>query len=253
MPKLRNYTSVTEDKSYVDSLMSMYEKSIDTYFDTPFKTGSRVEGTVMSVNDNYAVLDIGYRQEVFINVEDESSHAKEILVEGNRIEVTIKEINTSNNRNVFAILGSVDMSIRHLVLEQLIESINDKDAAYEGVIEQLIDNAGYIVSISGIKAFMPGSLASMNLLSDNQSLVGKKLPVMVVNYMKEKNTLIVSHKEYLSRLIPSAIDALSKEEWYEGTITGQSDFGIFVEFNGCLTGLIYKTDIDEDTKSLYWS
>jgi ribosomal protein S1 len=72
---------------------------------------------------------------------------------------------------------------------------------------------------------------------------------MPVSYSLEKNTIIVSHREYLNTLIPNAIDDLNEniKDQLTGVVTGTTKFGVFAEFNKCLTGLIPNTELDEET------
>jgi ribosomal protein S1 len=93
---------------------------------------------------------------------------------------------------------------------------------------------------------MPGSLGGMNKLVDFESLIGKNLYVVPINYSKEKDYIVVSHRDYLKTLIPESIKSLQYGNKYEGFVTGISKHGIFVEFNECLTGLIAKKDISKE-------
>jgi small subunit ribosomal protein S1 len=131
---------------------------------------------------------------------------------------------------------------------EILNSIGDKSIKFSGKIIELI-NGGYWVDILGIKCFMPGSLAGLNKLWDFESLVGKTLNVIPISYSDEKNTIIVSHREYLSTLIPEAIGELNKniKNQLNGIVTGTFKAGVFAEFNQCLTGLIPSTELDEET------
>ena len=64
---------------------------------------------------------------------------------------------------------------------------------------------------------------------------------------------MVSHRAYLRSLIPQAMDDISSGDEFTGFITGTTKFGVFVEFNQCLTGLIHKSDLDEDALSKFHS
>ena len=93
-------------------------------------------------------------------------------------------------------------------------------------------------------------VGGINKLHDFNSLIGKELIVMPITYSREKNTIVVSHREYLKTLIPTEIDDLraNTKEYIIGKVTGTTTFGIFAEFNECLTGLIPKDEISESLK-----
>jgi ribosomal protein S1 len=67
---------------------------------------------------------------------------------------------------------------------------------------------------------------------------------MIESFSKDEGTYIVSRRKYLQTLIPQAIKELEYGYVYTGKVTGTTTFGVFVEFNDCLTGMIHKTNID---------
>jgi len=119
------------------------------------------------------------------------------------------------------------------------EAINNKSVAFTATVKELI-HGGYWVDVSGITTFMPGSLAGMNKLHNFESLVGKTIVVMPITFSREKETIVVSCREYLQTKVPQAIEDLREDvkETITGFVTGTTAFGIFAEFNECLTGLI---------------
>ena len=159
----------------------------------------------------------------------------------------IVDVKVKTSPNGIAI-ASISDAINEVKFNEILSSIGDKSVGFNGKIIELI-NGGYWVDLGGIKCFMPGSLAGLNKLWDFESMVGKTLIVMPISYSKEKDTIIVSHREYLNTLIPRAIDDLNEniKNQCEGLVTGTTKFGIFVEFNECLTGLIPNTELDEET------
>lgn len=116
--------------------------------------------------------------------------------------------------------------------------------AYSAHIDSL-NKGGYIVTIQGIKAFLPGSLAAVNKISDFSTLLDKDVIVMIECY-DNKNGFIVSVKRYYTHIMPQLMDKLrndfdtTPEKIYEGTVTGTKYFGIFIEFGNFFNGLLYK-------------
>jgi ribosomal protein S1 len=93
---------------------------------------------------------------------------------------------------------------------------------------------------------MPNTLAGINKLSSPDAIVGQTFEVMIESFSKDEGTYIVSRRKYLQTLIPQAIKELKYGEVYDGSVTGTTQFGVFVEFNECLTGMIHKTNINPD-------
>jgi ribosomal protein S1 len=159
-------------------------------------------------------------------------------------------------------------------IDLLIHKVNNRDYIIEGSIAQLYENrahdtikslkeedsiialikemtpAGYNVELHHdtiiLPGFMPNTLAGINKLFNPESIVGKTLSVMIESYSREEGTYIVSRRKYLQTLIPEAIKELKLNTVYTGYVTGTTEFGVFVEFNECLTGMIHKTNIDPE-------
>jgi small subunit ribosomal protein S1 len=93
---------------------------------------------------------------------------------------------------------------------------------------------------------MPNTLAGINKLYDPNSIVGKTFEVMIESFSDQEGTYIVSRRKYLQSLIPSAIKQLEYGEVYSGHVTGTTPFGVFVEFNECLTGMIHKANVNPE-------
>ena len=106
-----------------------------------------------------------------------------------------------------------------------------------------------MVLVQGIECFMPGSLAGINKLHDFGSIIGTEMYVVPVSFSPDRGTLVVSHRKYLQAMIPSELEKLKENqgETLVGNVTGTAKYGVFVEFNQCLTGMIHNNDLDEDT------
>ena len=209
------------------------------------KTGELTEAKLVSITGETAVLDIGYREFAYMDLKKESSSYSEYFKVGNTISVKL-----GNLKKEFISVSFTD-SANENKLKELIGSINKPTAFTARVVE--LESAGYMLDIDGIKAFMPGSLAGLNKITDFSALLGKELPVCAVNYSKEKNTAVVSHRQYLHFLIPSAIDDLrsNMSKLQTGFVTGSTQYGIFCEFNNCLTGMIHAADLSDELKSAH--
>jgi small subunit ribosomal protein S1 len=205
--------------------------------------GELIEGELISIGNDTAVFEIGYREQAYMDLKKESNEYLDLFKVGSKLSVKV-----SQNKIKDFISVSFTDSVNEMKTKSLVESI-DKDVAYVAKIEELI-SAGYIVDIDGIKAFMPGSLAGLNKLNDFSSLLGKQLIVMPVNFSREKGTVVVSHRQYLHSLIPSAIEKIKENptRLHTGFVTGTTKYGVFCEFSECLTGMIHVSDLTDDLK-----
>ena len=223
---------------YAQELYELYNGSL-THLKEP-KEGSVVQGTVVSITKDFAVIDVKWREDAMIELRKENPEFLKYIQPGFPIEVIIEKIGGKTSK--YPIQASYSKNIISKKRDEIMAAIGEP-IAYLAKVTELI-HGGYFLDIDGIKCFMPGSLGGMNKLVNFEELVGKSIYVVPINYSREKDYIVVSHREYLKALVPQEIDKLEMGKEYEGFITGCSKHGIFVEFNQCLTGLISRNDID---------
>jgi ribosomal protein S1 len=197
--------------------------------------GKQGEHYVLSVN--------GFKDDIRIDAKPSESKYLVNSEKGDVIDVLIVNINHDD----FFIKGSISAlyeSRAHKNLKSLEEGESVK------ALIKSTNPAGYDVEIlhGGVvlTAFMPNTLAGINKLYDNESIVGNTLEVMIESFSETEGTYIVSRRKYLQSLIPQAVSELTYDQPYTGYVTGTTQFGVFVEFNDCLTGMIHKANINPD-------
>jgi ribosomal protein S1 len=234
------------DKSKVFSRMPYAQQMYEAYSGIEQKiaeitTGSVVQGKVVSINKDFAIVDVNWREDAMIDLRKEEPDFLRYIQPGFPVEVIIERIGNHQGSSSKSIIASYSKNILAKKKQELLESIGEP-VAYLGTVTELI-HGGYFVDVSGVQCFMPGSLGGMNKLVNFEDLIGKSLYVTIINYSKEKDYLVVSHREYLKTLVPEEISKLQMGIEYDGFVTGTSKHGVFAEFNGCLTGLISRSDI----------
>jgi len=207
-----------------------------------------VSAKIVSMSDRYAYADIGWTSDAIIDLSREDKEYLDLFEVGNTLEVIIKKADLLVSSEIEASYTEV---VTHLKYREIYSSIGEQ-VGYLAKVKELI-HGGYFLDIQGIEVFMPGSLGGVNKLIDFERLLGKEIYVVPINYSKDKNYIVVSHRAYLRSLIPQAMDDISSGDEFTGFITGTTKFGVFVEFNQCLTGLIHKSDLDEDALSKFHS
>ena len=214
------------------------------------QVGDVMTGTVCVMNEKEIIIDIKYKDTVFVDSKTLEPNLLEGLQIGSEIEVMIVEISD----HPFFIRGSVNEILKINASNKVKDSFNENIPFFATVTELI--PAGYYLNMEvdnmTVKAFMPNTLAWVNKLVDPSTLLNKRLPVMIETLEQDKGIYVVSHKKYLQTLIPAQIKKL-KKEWvknrtkpYVGFITGTTPFGVFIEFYGYLTGMIYRKNIQEE-------
>jgi ribosomal protein S1 len=134
--------------------------------------------------------------------------------------------------------------------KEFLDQIKNPTNVYTAKITEA-NKGGYFANINGVDAFMPGGQAAPNKLLDFTSLIGKEVKVMIEDYLPEKNSFIISHKKYLEYIIPIKLKELDTSIKYKGTITGTSNYGIFIEFGEIFTGLLHTSKMCPTTLKLF--
>ena len=239
-------TKIMSTESYADDALSMYglidatlEKTQLIEDNIAYTTSGEI--TSISKDRKTALIDIKSKYTAYCALSKEPDYIVEQLQVGMEIDVKIK-----TNQKTGDIIASIGDALREVKLKEIKEAIGNKTVGFTGLVKELI-HGGYWVDVAGIKCFMPGSLGGLNKLHDFNSLVGKEIVVMPITFSREKDTLVVSHREYLRTMIPITIEKLNEtiKEERTGIVTGTTKFGVFAEFDECLTGLIPKSELTD--------
>ena len=133
------------------------------------------------------------------------------------------------------------------------EQVTKNTRAYMATIMST-NKGGFVVDIMNtVSAFMPGSMAAANRVTDFEGMVGTKFEVMVESYDPNFG-FVVSRKKYLKTMLPVKIQELEnildkdKDTVFTGHVTGTTPFGVFVEIDEFITGMLHKTLVRDDTR-----
>lgn len=244
----RKITTLDDSKvfcheDYAQSLYNLMADSLKSISGSKdLQNGLVYECTITSLNDSYAIAQTLEGQSIYIDLIKERKDASKLNL--GSIDFSVGAETQAIVRNVMGTYyGSViDCFVENTKLE-FYEQITKQSVAYEARIKS-INNGGYLVEVQGIECFLPGSLAAANKITDFESYLGKIIYVMIDGYVKKKDIFVVSYKKYLSKIMDQKIQELDLTKKYKGHVTGTSDFGVFVEWEDIYTGLIHKTEFD---------
>lgn len=243
-------TKLYSTEPYADELMALYMEHDSFDYTVNLEVGEKIKGTLMETKGDYIAVDVNHKDYVFIESRGTEFIALQRAnkVAGDQVEVLITEVvdNPYMVKGSFAALGKQNV---------VTDILNNPTGFVDAFVKDCIP-AGYNVELlSGdfrIPAFMPHTIAGINKLHDQQIIVGKTLQVGIELYDEAKGTFVASRKKYLQSLIPAALEKLhlidedSNPIPYQGIVTGTTSFGVFVEFNECLTGMIHKANLSQE-------
>ena len=232
-PDAQKYYNMIEDTSFgVDTISSL---SVDTY----------LEGTLHSMSSKWLTVDVNYRELLYIDLAKEDQEIIKNYRPGDT--VTVKVLSDKTPAREYA-TASITEGARQAIFNELRQAAEDGGTAFMGTVKSMIPGGGYIVRVQGIECFMPGSLAGINKLADFESIIGTDMYVVPDSFSANRGTIVVSHRAYLQAMIPTSIAKIEEDAdvVHSGFVTGTAKFGVFCEFEGCLTGMIHINDLDAD-------
>lgn len=229
----------------------VFDSVLKNTYDSMMKTvanvssGQILECTISHESSTHIILTHpGSKDDIYVDKSKKEIPFFQNKVSGDKITVLIKKV----TNNPYLIEGSISS-----LYEERIKSDLRSGPSEEDPVEALVKSwtpAGYTLDIYyediTLPGFMPNTLAGVNRLHDVQSIVGEKFKVVIESYSDDKKTYIVSRRKYLQTLIRQEIKKLKYDVVYNGHVTGTTPFGVFVEFNECLTGMIHKTSVHPD-------
>jgi len=255
-------------ESYAQELYDMYENWFNGR--NVISPKDSLKGTVYSItdirpaSDHEVTVDTGFGMSAVIDLNKEKEYLNSINCSS--VKSFVKAIKESAEFKKSVIEsglagkvvdnGRVSLWEGHLskiefeFMEQ-IKHPEDVKYAYNAKIES-INGGGFIVNILGIQCFLPGSLAAAGILTDFESMLGKTVPVIVVNYLDKSNCFVVSYKRYLEMILPNKIESeLEIGQEVSTKVTGASKNGLFCQFkdkNGewLFSGLVHRSVMSEE-------
>ena len=241
---------------YVLDALKMYAGSCtDEVFDAIYqyeKVGKFKdvrEGSIYRYDEKKSTAEIDLSQKHSVAVE---INANEKVNVGDKIDVVV----TKSVGRLTADASSKSAQIERL-RQELVKEIQTPTSAYSGTVKEIVYNGanvfnGFIVDIKGVRCFMPGTESDVVPLNDFNELLGKELYVMPVNQIKE--SIIVSHKEYLNTLKPSVLDRLinlDKGSVVTGVVSSIKHFGAFILIDECVATLLSVSEMNEVTEAKF--
>ena len=251
-------TKLMSTESYADDLMKLYElDDIEAKKLTMSEEANNyiTQGEIIHIKKETHIIDgenVEVKIEALVDISRKSTAVcilqKEDKAIVDQLEVGMMVDIKVKNSKQGTLYASISDAMDEVKRQEIYNAIGKKTIGFTGKVKELI-HGGYWVEVGGVQCFMPGSLGGLNKLPNFEAIVGKELIVMPITYSNEKRTIVVSHREYLRTMIPTTVENLREniKEHITGFVTGTTKFGIFAEFNECLTGLIPKNELDEDT------
>jgi small subunit ribosomal protein S1 len=228
-------SDVKQETDDMESMMDMYEESFKR-----FAEGEVVIGRIISIDKDHVLVDIGYKSEGQININefmDENGNIKASI--DDPVEVMVEWWDDENE----VVVLSKEKATKVKVWEE-IKKAHDADETVEGTIINRV-KGGFSVDI-GVQAFLPGSQADLRPIRNLDDMVGNAYEFKILKYNRKRSNIVLSRRAILEKERESkrsaTLASIEEGKVVDGVVKNITEYGVFVDLGG-VDGLLHITDI----------
>ena len=231
----KSAVSLTPTREDFESLLA------ESYSDNPATEGSVVKGRIVSIENDFAIIDVGLKTEGKIAVKEFAQPGKMNDVKvGDTVEVYLERIENAMGEAVL----SRDKARREEAWTRL-EQMANKNERVDGVIFGRV-KGGFTVDLGGAVAFLPGSQVDVRPIRDVGPLMNVSQPFQILKMDRRRGNIVVSRRaimeETRAEQRSELVQNLAEGQVVEGMVKNITDYGAFVDLGG-IDGLLHVTDI----------
>ena len=225
-----------------DDIGDDFERAIDITV-LKFKEGDIVEGSVVSIDAEGAMVDVGYKSEGLIPIRELSIRnnidPKDVVEIGERVEAVVLDMEDDEGRMI--------LSKKRAMYERAwgrIQKISEENGTVEGTVIEVV-KGGLIVDI-GLRGFLPASLVDLRRVRDLDPFIGQPITAKVIELDRARNNVVLSRRAHLEEALAEErnefLENLAEGEVREGTVSSVVNFGAFVDLGG-MDGLVHVSEL----------
>ncbi|MBN2055361.1 30S ribosomal protein S1 [bacterium] len=231
------------DDTNIEQLDAMSPNLMEQLYSQTFQNvseGQIVKGRVLQINDSEVLVDVGYKSEGVIPIEEFRAQLQDgSLKVGGEIEVYLEKTEDPS--------GMATLSKEKADKIKIWDEINRVYENGEHIEGRVISKikGGLTVDI-GVRAFLPGSQIDLRPVRDPERLIGKTLTMKVIKLNKRRGNIVLSRRVILEderqKLKEKTLTALKEGVLIEGTVKNITEYGAFIDLGG-IDGLLHITDM----------
>jgi small subunit ribosomal protein S1 len=210
------------------------------YDHSEVRDGEIVSGTVVKIEKDWALIDIGYKSEGYVPIDEFLDlDGKLVLAVGDKVQVYVE---ARENKE-----GLVELSrekAEKLKIWDEISAAAERDGVVEGVVLSRV-KGGLTVDI-GVKAFLPGSQIDLRPVRGLDRYIGQKLRFKVIKFNRRRGNIVLSRRALLEKereeLKSKTLATLAIGQVLDGSVMNITEYGCFVDLGG-IDGLLHITDM----------
>jgi len=238
-------TEVMDDQNVAgeaqDDEMLSHEAMSQLYDETfqNAREGSVIKGKILKVTKDFVVVDVGFKSEGVIPIEEFKTQGPLNIQVGDEVEVLLEEVEDNEGQVVL----SKEKADRIRVWEEISKAY-EEERSVEGVVVSRI-KGGLSVDI-GIRAFLPGSQVDIHPVRNLDKYIGKKLEMMIIKMNQKRGNIVLSRRVLLEEerkhLKAETLQNLEEGKILKGIVKNITEYGAFIDLGG-IDGLLHITDM----------
>jgi len=206
------------------------------------KEGEILRGTVIAVGKDYAIVDIGYKSEGQVALEEFRNADGSIDVKaGDPVDVLLE----SRENDAGMCVLSKEKADRFKVWDE-ISAACERDELIEGTISTRVKGGLSVTIRGGVKAFLPGSQVDLRPVRNLDAFLGQTFKFKVIKFNKKRGNIVLSRRVLLEKeraaLKESTLERLKEGQIVEGIVKNLTEYGAFIDLGG-IDGLLHITDM----------
>ncbi|MDP9122453.1 MAG: 30S ribosomal protein S1, partial [Acidobacteriota bacterium] len=227
--------SESEEQQDYQRLLELYDESMRNLTE-----GEIVPGRVIGVTSNSVIVDVGYKSEGLIPIEEFTDRDGRLTVEvGEEVDVLLEKTEDLEGHVLLSRIKAQRMR-RWTEVERAFK----ESRVIKGRVTDRI-KGGLTVDV-GLRAFLPGSLVDIKPVKNLESLRGQEMEFKVISLDRRRNNTVLSRKAVLeTELVKKKAETLKRLEEgarLKGVVKNITDYGVFIDLGG-IDGLLHITDI----------
>ncbi|HEY4199379.1 MAG TPA: 30S ribosomal protein S1 [Devosiaceae bacterium] len=231
----KNLAQQTVTKEDFESLL------MDSFVDNEPLEGTVVKGTVVAIENDLAIIDVGLKTEGRIALKEFGQSGRDGTIKvGSTVEVYVDRVENS--------LGEAVLSREKARREESwvrLEELHNKNERVEGIIFNQV-KGGFTVDLEGAIAFLPRSQVDIRPIRDIGPLMNVPQPFQILKMDKRRGNIVVSRRAILeesrAEQRSEIVQQLEEGQIVDGVVKNITDYGAFVDLGG-IDGLLHVTDI----------
>ena len=230
-------------KSNINITNEEYENLILNKIENKLKKEkSIVDGTIVSIENDMVIVDVGLKSEGRIPLNEFSKVGKDNDLQiGEKLSVYIENIDSSNGETIL----SREKAVKQSAWNHLQDCFQNNKVVTGTPFNRV--KGGMSVDVEGVTAFLPGSqIDTRQIIKDTRELLNKPMDLMILKMDKFRGNIVVSRKAIsdveLKEQRTKLLSNIKEGSILEGKIKNLTDYGAFVDLGG-MDGLVHVTDI----------